>query len=197
MQRSDAMTAISNDLGTTGREEGTGRGPPPRLEGLEGRLLLYSDDRPVDLLQPDHLQLHARRHQRRRRPQRPVPDPQRRRPHRHLAGPDRAGRHPLGGQRQPQPRPGPRRRPARRLQRQPAGRPPLRRHPHRRHPAPLRRPRRDLPPAADQRRHRRRRHPLQLHRPVADRHRLRPRRPSPPTSSATPWASASRPSPTR
>ena len=54
------------------------RATRPALEGLEDRILLYSTTRrPVDLRQPDHLQLHARRHERRRHPEHPVPDPQR------------------------------------------------------------------------------------------------------------------------
>ena len=127
----------------------------PKRKPWKAAILLYSTLGAVDLLQPDHLQLHARRHQRRRRPQRPVPDAQRqlapRRPGRPRSNrPPPCGRRPptstspwsptaarpvgTNGDQQDDPRFGDIR----------IGAVPLA----------LRRPRRDLPAPADQRRHR-------------------------------------------
>ena len=91
-----------------------------------------------------------------------------------LGEPDRAGRVALGECRQRESGPGVRRRRGGRHLRGPTRRPAIRRHPHRRGAAAGGRPRRDVSAPAGQRRHRRRRHPVQLHRQLADQFQLRP-----------------------
>ena len=130
---------------------------------------------PVGQAQADHLQLRARRHEHRRRPQQSSADAQRALRDRGLEGAVRQGGDGLaeGGQRQLHARLRQRLRPG--SLRQPAERQPVRRHPDRRLRHVGQHPGVRLPRSPGQRRDQRRRHVLQHHAVVADqRHDVRP-----------------------
>ena len=110
LQRSEAMMRSRHTSARPAVKNAPDRDLRPNLEGLEGRILLYStlgqwtySSRITYSFMPDGTNVGG------------VPSALFQTmnavvPHRHMAGPDRAGRHALGGQRQRQPRPGPRRR---------------------------------------------------------------------------------------